>query len=262
MIDTSEAILTQILGAIRSLSDRIDKLAEKKAAELSEVALNTPQSVEVSNRVFVHWRDALPVSVDLSDPQPNQYMPVRLTDGSGFLNHPLAVQHAREPTFVVNFNQIATGANRRIATIFNNSTEHLIRVWEVRLRDHQQVAVTGVPVFGDMGYVLDVNGGSPLAIQTMDFADSLPSGIEARTDASAIDFGAPIAYWASSVEELAATTGALQALLAVLGNTVYKADPPLKPITLIPSVGLSVTQRSSTTVGTISGTILFSVVPI
>lgn len=256
-MNEQQAILERLLQLIQT-NERIEWLL---ASRLGAPSTNEPISPAApSPEVKIDLGDA-PLRTSVI----NLPLPVKAEQNGtwnvSLSNQPIAVQAPEEPTFLAFFDRVTPAANKLLAALWNGSSTHRVRIYEIKLWNFQLTAVTGVAIHGELFRITNYSGGTPITPNPLVTTQTLPSGIVAAHNGTAT-FAELLSRFVASGEEVAVNATILQALLGVHGSAIYQHRPPLTPLTLLPNEGIALRQESNTTVGSVSATILFSVVAV
>lgn len=258
-MNEQQAILERLLQLIQT-NERIEWLLASRLSAPQETTPSEKESVVLTPEVRVDLSETLVRTSVVNLP-----LPVKAEQNGTWnvllANQPITVQTPEEPTFLAFFDRVTPAMNKLLATLWNGSTTHRVRIYAITLWNFQDSTLTTVPIDGELLRITAQSGGVPITPNPMDTTQPLPSGIIATHGGSATT-AQLLTRFVASRDSMTSSGEIAQALLSVQGSVIYQHRPPLTPLTLQPNEGITLRQESNTTIGSVSTTILFSVIAV
>ena len=171
--------------------------------------------------------------------------------------HEQAVYQTALPTFYAVADAIALAANKHHISIFNGTADKMIIVRKLFQINNQLTAATGVALRFSAFRTTAQSAGTAITPVSADLDDVLPGSITVATGATVTNSSLMFPYITQSDEMTAANT-AVANYLTQYGNLLLDG-PEIKELRLRPSQGFTIQQITSSTVGSFSWLMAFTV---
>lgn len=199
------------------------------------------------------------VDVTPVTPAANDYLPVRLTDGSSFYSATGGGGATPAASFRVLYDRIVPAANKYMATLYNTSATRKVVIKRIYILNHQFAAATGVLLEGEVRRISARTAGTAVTPVAEDLNDTLSAGITADTLSTAVTDSSLLRRYIIANEENLLTTWNMnnaQGLNAY--GLVYEAPAGGRGLTLRQNQGISVKNITASTVGSTTVIIEFT----
>ncbi len=240
-------------------------------------------SVAILNQIFVTTTGSLPVSGTVTvQGMANSGStalgnPVLIAGVSGSTvrvpavvdKEPVASLHAMvtrdlgvtRPSFFAVYDRIAPAANKYMATIFNTSSTKKVVIQRVWVFNWQEATVNGALLSQEFRKITARTAGTSVTPSAEDTLDILPAGITADHNSSAVSDSDLIKrLWAAGEEVFLSSAAFLLGGRAIDANCLmYERKDGMRGLTLRQNQGVTIKNITSSTVGTVSYVIEFTV---
>jgi hypothetical protein len=157
------------------------------------------------------------------------------------------------PTFYAVFDRIAPAANKYMATLFNTSATKKLIVYRVNRYNWQVSSVTGQTLDQYLARITARTAGTNVDIHSADTADTLPSGVSADTNSTAVTESHILRrMFASSEEANLSNSNFYNALTLDYSVAIYDRTQGTRGIVLRQNEGLTIRNVTNSTVGSVS----------
>lgn len=216
--------------------------------------VNNADRVEIANSFS---GEPIPAQIIGKNPQ-NLPQAVGVGSSGGLL-----VQSVELPTFQVTAENVSLALNKSLLSLFlDGASTQFAKLRAIYLRNAQTTAVTGVIATFELQRITGHSGGTSLTPTSRDTADTLPSEVTARTNATVTGASSALWRWDWSTDEWGPGTLDTEAYQVTQQNLLpnfSRKDEALKPFVLRPGQGYHIQMMTSTTVGTWDITFVFTV---
>jgi hypothetical protein len=171
--------------------------------------------------------------------------------------HEQAVYQTALPTFYAVADAVTLAANKHHISIFNGTTDKMIIVRKLFQINNQLTAVTGVALRFSAFRTTAQSAGTAITPVSADLDDALPGSISVATGATVTNSSLLFPYITQS-DEMSAVNTAVANYLTQHGNLLLDG-PEIKELRLRPSQGFTIQQITSSTVGSFSWLMAFTV---
>jgi hypothetical protein len=171
--------------------------------------------------------------------------------------HEQAVYQTALPTFYAVADAVTLAANKHHISIFNGTTDKMIIVRKLFQINNQLTAVTGVALRFSAFRTTAQSAGTAITPVSADLDDALPGSITVATGATVTNSSLLFPYITQS-DEMTAVNTAVANYLTQYGNLLLDG-PEIKELRLRPSQGFTIQQITSSTVGSFSWLMAFTV---
>lgn len=171
--------------------------------------------------------------------------------------HEQAVYQTALPTFYAVADAVTLAANKHHISIFNGTTDKMIIVRKLFQINNQLTAVSGVALRFSAFRTTAQSAGTAITPVSADLDDVLPGSISVATGATVTNSSLLFPYITQS-DEMTAVNTAVANYLAQHGNLLL-TGPEIKELRLRPSQGFTIQQITSSTVGSFSWLMAFTV---
>lgn len=171
-----------------------------------------------------------------------------------------AVYQTALPTYYALADSVAFATNKFLISLLNaTGSGKVLAIKKLFLIDVQTSTVTGVAIRSDFKKITAHSGGTVITPQSADSQNpSLPAEITSRTGATAVTEGALLFPLAYSNDEIGATQ-AFPSSILLQGLNFIPEGIETQEIRLRPGEGIALKQITSSTVGSFSYLIVFTV---
>jgi hypothetical protein len=171
--------------------------------------------------------------------------------------HEQAVYQTALPTFYAVADAVTLAANKHHISIFNGTTDKMIIVRKLFQINNQLTAVSGVALRFSAFRTTAQSAGTAITSVSADLDDVLPGSISVATGATVTNSSLLFPYITQS-DEMTAVNTAVANYLTQYGNLLLDG-PEIKELRLRPSQGFTIQQITSSTVGSFSWLMAFTV---
>ncbi len=171
--------------------------------------------------------------------------------------HEQAVYQTALPTFYAVADAVALAANKHHISVFNGTADKMVTLRKLFQINNQLTTVTGVALRFSAFRSTAQSAGTAIAPVSADLDDTLPVGITVATGATVTNSGLLFPYTTQS-DEISAANTAVANYLTQYGNLLMES-PEIKELRLRPSQGFTMQQITSSTVGSFSWLMAFTV---
>lgn len=187
-----------------------------------------------------------------ASPVANDYLPVRLTDGSSFYTAGGSGSSV-EQTFVACATSVVVGNNKSMLSITNaTGSGVVIKIYEIRIVNVQTTAVTGIVGNFELRRIASHSAGTLINTEELDTNNSLNANVTVRAGSTVATESTNLLWrvlystdeWGTGTLDVEASDHINQALFSIW-NTAQNTQP----ITLRPNEGLTVKFATNSTAG-------------
>lgn len=183
---------------------------------------------------------------------------------------PMPIKNFGPQSYRAVWDSIAPAQNKYMALLFNTSTTYNVLVHRIYLRHQNITAATGVVLDMTLLRVSAFTTGTAITPVPLDPANTLPSGISADHNSSAVSdvSGSSLGRYVTTAEEtaLASTDVLVAARVTERGALIYESGGGIEPIWLRGATaaqrGIAIKNATNSTAGTMNFTIDFTVVAV